>query len=170
MRLRGGFTSRPPQGRLAAIPPHPRSEERALKYRHRGYRDSEYKDERERSKPKQPRSPEERQLRHMMERSATLILRCHQCSADAGFLDTVASQTTCARCGAALHVCRTCAHFDTSARWECRAPIAAPVVDKTAANECPHFKPNTVLDATGRRAGTPSSDARAAFDALFKKK
>ena len=78
----------------------------------------------------------------------------------------------CAQCGAPLHCCRNCAHFDTGARWECREPIEKAVLDKTAANECAHFKPNTVLDATGRRSGSPSSgggDARAAFDALFKK-
>ncbi len=142
-----------------------------MKYRHRGYRDGDYKkDDREKRKPEE-RSPQQKGLRHMMERSAKLILRCHQCSADAGPVEGLTSSATCSQCGAALHVCRTCAHFDTGARWECRAPIEKPVQDKTAANDCQHFKPNTVLDATGRRSGSTSTgDARAAFDALFKKK
>jgi len=142
-----------------------------MKYRHKGYRDSEHKDRDRKKDPPKPRTPEERQLRHMMERSATLVLRCHQCSADAGGAEGVRSSSTCSSCGAALHVCRNCAHFDTGARWECKAPIEQQVLDKTAANECPLFKANTVLDATGRRSGGASpSDARALFDNLFKKK
>jgi len=141
-----------------------------MKYRHRGYRDSDRKEDREKSKPA-PRSPQEKSLRHMMERSAKLILRCQQCSADAGPVEGLTSTSTCAQCAAPLHACRTCGHFDTGARWECRAPIERQVQDKTAANDCPLFKPNTVLDATGRRSGDASTgDARAAFDALFKKK
>jgi hypothetical protein len=141
-----------------------------MKYRHRGYRDSEHDRDKENRKPK-PKSPQERGLRHMMERSARLILRCHQCSADAGSIEGLSSLSTCSNCGAALRVCRSCASFDTGARWECRAPITEPIQDKTSANSCEHFKPNTVLDATGRRSGGAStSDARTAFDNLFKKK
>ncbi|HKY33818.1 MAG TPA: hypothetical protein VJV23_14905 [Candidatus Polarisedimenticolia bacterium] len=142
-----------------------------MKYKQKGYRESEQKD-RKRKEPSRPRTPEERQLRHMMERSARLVLRCHQCSTDAGDAEGLGTRAVCSHCGAALHVCRNCAHFDTGARWECRAPIAAAVLDKTSANDCGHFKANTVLDATGRRSGgssSPSSDARAAFDNLFKK-
>jgi hypothetical protein len=142
-----------------------------MKYRQKGYRDSEFKRDDRKKEPPKPRTPEERQLRHMMERSANLVLRCFQCSADAGSIDGLGSLSKCGSCGAALHVCRNCANFDTGARWECRAPITDPVLDKTAANDCAFFKANTVLDATGRRSGgsTPT-DARAAFDNLFKKK
>ena len=142
-----------------------------MKYKQKGYRDSERREDRKKEPPKQPRTPEERQLRHMMERSANLVLRCHQCSAVAGTGEGLASADLCGGCGAALHCCRNCANFDTGARWECRAPITQPVMDKTAANDCGLFKANTVLDATGRRSGgSAPSDARAAFDNLFKKK
>ena len=141
-----------------------------MKYKQKGYRESEHRDERKKEPPK-PRTPEERQLRHMMERSANLVLRCHQCSSVAGTGEGLLANATCAGCSAALHCCRNCASFDTSARWECRAPITEPVLDKTAANGCSLFKANTVLDATGRRSGgSAPSDARAAFDNLFKKK
>ena len=141
-----------------------------MKYRHRGYRDSDRDKDKEHRKTK-PKSPQERGLRHMMERSAKLIVRCHQCSVDTGPAEGLTSLSTCSNCEADLRVCRTCAHFDTGARWECQAPITEPVQDKTTANSCTHFKPNTVLDATGRRSGTGSaSDARTAFDNLFKKK
>ena len=146
-----------------------------MKYKQRGYKESERKDERKKeSRP--PRTPEERQLRHMMERSARLVLRCHECNTETA-IDDLSSASTCSHCSAALHVCRNCGNFDTGARWECKEPITEPVPDKTAANQCTFFKANTVLDATGRRsggsvAGTPvtSTDARAAFDNLFKKK
>ena len=140
-----------------------------MKYRHRGYRDSEHKNERR--TPSKPRSPAERQLRHIMDRSANLVLRCHQCSAVAGSGEGITRDATCSKCDAALHVCRNCSHFDTGAQWECRAEITEQVQDKLAANSCDLFEANTVLDATGRRSGgaTPSN-ARAAFDNLFKKK
>src|SRR5215475_7377952 len=137
-----------------------------MKYKQKGYRDSEQRDQRRKDspKPRTPTSPEERQLRHMMDRSANLVLRCHQCSAAAGSGEGLGTLAACGSCGAALHCCRNCAHFDTSARWECNATITQPVLDKTAANECGLFKANTVLDATGRRTGGAApSDARAAF-------
>ena len=140
-----------------------------MKYRQKGYRESEFRG-REKKEPPKPKTPEERQLRHMMERSANLVLRCHQCSTAAP-VEGLGTAATCAQCGAALHCCRNCAHFDTGARWECREPIQAAVLYKTCANDCPLFKANTVLDATGRRVGgSAPSDARAAFDNLFKKK
>lgn len=143
-----------------------------MKYKHRGYRDSEFKDRKKTKEPPRPRTPEERQLRHMMERSANLVMRCHQCSTAAAGVEGIVAESTCASCGAPLHCCRNCAHFDTGARWECRAEITEPVLDKTAGNRCPLFQANTVLDATGRRTGSNGAapDARAAFDNLFKKK
>jgi len=140
-----------------------------MKYKHRGYRESEKRDEKDREKGP-PKTPQERALRHMMERSAQLVLRCHQCSANAGPLEGLTPLSTCSNCGAALRVCRNCANFDTVARWECKAPITEHVKDKTAATECTFFSANTVLDATGRRVGTSRTDARVAFDNLFKKK
>ena len=140
-----------------------------MKYRQKGYREGEFRG-REKKEPPKPRTPEERQLRHMMERSANLVLRCHQCSTAAP-AEGLTQDSTCGSCSAALHCCRNCAQFDTGARWECREAIPAAVLDKTAANACELFKANPVLDATGRRVGGAApSDARAAFDNLFKKK
>ena len=77
--------------------------------------------------------------------------------------DTVAS---CASCDAALHSCSHCRHFDTAARFQCRAPIEAPVASKTAGNECPHFEPKVALTFDEDRPS--ADDPRAAFDDLFK--
>lgn len=146
-----------------------------MKYRHRGYKDTEWKDKPGKSdrkrEPLPPKTPEERQLRHMMERTATLVLRCHECNHTAATDETVPTLAKCDHCAASLHVCRNCAHFDTGQRWQCSAPIESAVPEKTTANECALFSANTVLDATGRRAEVAETPrgARAAFDDLFKK-
>lgn len=146
-----------------------------MKYKQRGYRETEQTKKTDRKEPRPPKTPEERQLRHMMERSATLVLRCHQCNSVARDAEGIIKPSICGSCSAPLHCCRNCAHFDTGARWECRETIPQQIQDKTSANDCPQFKANTVLDATGRRSGAPgapgaASNARAAFDSLFKKK
>jgi hypothetical protein len=66
------------------------------------------------------------------------------------------------------------AHFDTGARWECRAEITAVVTDKSGANTCPLFAARIVLDTTGKRTGASgssgsSNDPKAQFDSLFKR-
>ena len=84
-------------------------------------------------------------------------------------LDEITPETTCVRCGAALHSCSNCVNFDTSARWECRRwqEIPARVVKKTAANDCPLFSPKLVQEF-GQDRDKPNDDPRSAFDALFK--
>src|SRR5258705_6767351 len=120
-----------------------------MKYKQKGYRDSERKDKQKKESPgpRPPITPEQRQLRHMMERSANLVLRCHQCSAVAGAGDSVANDATCNGCGAALHCCRNCANFDTGAPWEGRPPITEPVQGKTAANNYALVSADTGLHA-----------------------
>lgn len=147
-----------------------------MKYRQPGYRDSEYKEEREKKRqqdhgPRGPRGP------RGVEREARLVTRCFQCGHQQPAPESVAAKARCPHCGAAQHCCRSCVRFDPGARFECRASIPKRVLSKTAANDCEFFRPETVLDATGRRIATPApagpervSDGRAAFDALFKKK
>ena len=72
----------------------------------------------------------------------------------------------CARCGAELHACAQCAHFDTGAPFECQQPIPSRVSPKDARNNCTFFEPrNTVERET--KSVAPTS-ARKAFDDLFK--
>ena len=101
------------------------------------------------------------------------VLRCARC----GHLLAleVAADSTCSRCGGALHSCAQCASFDTSARWECAQTIAARVAPKDARNECTLFAPRTTVERqTGTTAapadsgGPGPSSARRAFDDLFK--
>ncbi len=144
-----------------------------MKYRQPGYRDSDYKEERERKKDRGPRPPREPRG---APREARLVRRCFQCGHQEPASVGVERETICPKCSAPSHSCRNCAHFDPGARFECRQPIQARIGSKTDANDCSSFKPETVLDATGRRIATPGSEpgdkvsnGRAAFDALFKK-
>jgi len=145
------------------------------KYHHQGYRDSE-REERSREKPP-PRKEltkeeriQRRSLRHAIDREANEVVRCPNCGRNAQSLGAITFETACPHCGAPMHCCRTCRHFDSAARWQCRAEIPAPVGDKTKANHCVEYSPRLVLDVTGRRTGSgPAGDARSQFENLFKR-
>ena len=151
------------------------------KYRQRGYQDSD------RSRSSQgPRGPEPPRPKPEGPRGRGLgaptenVFRCAACgakrmvSAEAGHPDFLALDATCAHCGADLHSCTNCVHFDTGSRWECRrnAELPARVAKKSARNDCALFLPKLAQEfgADRDRPQGPSgpSDPRAAFDALFK--
>lgn len=89
----------------------------------------------------------------------------------------------CFKCGADLHCCKQCVHFDSSTRFQCLKPIPERVVLKDKANTCSLFTPRvtvardvlppgpvTKLPQTGILPAPRSvTEARTAFDALFKK-
>ena len=73
----------------------------------------------------------------------------------------------CPHCGADMHVCMNCQHYDSKSYNECREPAAEVVKEKDRSNFCDHFTPRT------GSAGPGASDKdklRAAAEALFKKK
>jgi len=151
------------------------------KYRQRGYQDSGKGEARDRNAPPPPKKegPRGRGLGSPTD----TVFRCNACGEKRAVAELMAPETTCKRCGAALHTCSNCIHFDTSTYWECRKQpeIPARVAKKTAANECPAFTEKTVQEFAadagprGGGSGGPTSgggranDARAAFDALFKR-
>ena len=100
-----------------------------------------------------------------------LAVVCKKCGNPVQGLGEIESDSACARCGQALHSCLQCSFFDSSARWECsaNARIPARVAAKGARNECPAFSPAASFDLTGRKAADSPSDAKKAFEALFKK-
>lgn len=144
-----------------------------MKYRQRGYRDDEYNEQR-RDRQREERPPDLgnrqqiRSLRHAIDREVIVVTRCAGCGHQVPTSQLeIGPETTCSKCGTALHSCRHCKHFDPDARFECRESIEQRIPDKGAANECKLFKPMQALDATGRRANT-AEDARDAFHNLFK--
>jgi hypothetical protein len=90
------------------------------------------------------------------------------CGVQIRTLTSIAPERSCDECGNPLHSCTNCTFFDSGARFECRKPISKRIDSKTKSNTCSFYQPKTIRDL---RADTPTSpaDARAAFNALFKK-
>ena len=144
------------------------------KYRQRGYQDDDRDRDRERGPtgPAQPQAPREREPRGRPPAEPRKInmpgyqevTRCARCgnlvTADIGF------DTRCTRCGADLHACAQCVHFDTSARFECQQTIETRVSPKDGKNGCTLFDARVTVERI-TTAPAPSS-ARKAFDDLFK--
>lgn len=161
------------------------------KYRQRGYQDSDRAASgnggprrEERPRPQGPRPPIDvtgPRLPRMVQ--SVTAARCFNCSTT--LLD-VDFGSNCPKCGVALHCCKQCAHFEPSTRFQCLKPIQVRIAVKDQANQCELFKPRVTVArdgapasnglAPGSGTATPnipvprnSTDARAAFDSLFKK-
>jgi len=139
------------------------------KYRHRGYMD----DDRDEPRPKRqggggPGRIEGAPRGRTAGLPSEVVFACAVCGRRIRVLEGIEPDATCAGCGKPLHTCTNCAHFDTSARFECRKPVPARIESKAKANRCELFRPKMVRDLSARGPATPD-DARAAFDALFKK-
>jgi hypothetical protein len=91
---------------------------------------------------------------------------CHSCTKEVSITRGVARKEVCASCGADLHCCLNCRHYDRSASKQCRETIAEMVKEKTKANFCDHF-----AFAESRSSGMPAAaeQARSALESLFKK-
>lgn len=120
-----------------------------------------------RSGPRPP--PKEGPRGRGIDTNKAVVFACRGCGEKRRDLETIKSDSTCAKCAAPLHACRHCAFFDTAARWECSQTIPARIPSKTAANSCELFSPARSFDLTGSRAESTPDDARSAFDNLFKK-
>ncbi|MEM7049816.1 MAG: hypothetical protein AAF604_09155 [Acidobacteriota bacterium] len=133
------------------------------KYRQRGYQDDGERPPRSRSgpRPSRPEGPRGRGLG----KPQKSVFRCADCGQEGADQGDIVIGLECA-CGAALHACVNCSHFDTAARFECRAEIGEPVRRKRAANDCEHFRPKLVVEFAREPERKPD-DARSAFDALF---
>ena len=115
---------------------------------------------------------QKKSLRHAIDREAHEVVRCHNCGRNTDGVGAIGLDTRCMHCTAPLHCCRTCRHFDSGARHQCRAPIETAVGNKNEANQCGHYSPRLVLDVTGRRSGKGRSgggDPRSQFENLFKR-
>jgi hypothetical protein len=142
------------------------------KYQHRGYQDSDRPAERRSEQPAQQQGPRERpegpRGRGLGAPTET-VFRCRICGTKQQVQGVLPVEATCSECGNDLHSCSNCQFFDTSRPNECRKPILQRVESKSKRNTCQLFTPKSVQEfASDARAA--SSDPRAAFDALFRKK
>lgn len=161
------------------------------KYRQRGYQDSgSSSGAQDRGDSPRSRAPRAKlpldvtgpRLPRLVESVAAS--RCFNCATT--LPETTDFSGLCPKCGAELHCCKQCAYFEPSARFQCRKPIPERIAVKDKANECEWFSPRVtvardvkppaaspVFPRNGSRleeiAPKSSTDARAAFDSLFKK-
>lgn len=92
-------------------------------------------------------------------------LVCWKCGAGLKDLpQPLGRRAECPTCGAELHVCKLCRHFDTAKAKQCRELAADEVKNKTRANFCEWFQART-----GAYSGTAGAhgDSRAALESLF---
>jgi hypothetical protein len=162
------------------------------KYRQNGYQDSgrdhsnghnghfERRDDRPRQNgPRPPLDVTGPRLPRMVQ--AVTASRCYNCATTLPPGTDFAS--TCPKCNAALHCCKQCAYFEPSTRFQCLKPVPVRISPKDTANTCELFKARVTVARDGAPAPQFSpaavsphiaepknaTDARAAFDNLFKK-
>jgi hypothetical protein len=106
--------------------------------------------------------------------------RCFNCATT--LPADIAFSGNCPKCGAQLHCCKQCSHFEPSTRFQCLKPIPVRIPVKDKMNECGLFSPRVTVAREGTAGSAPpppptagppaptnSEDARSAFDRLFKK-
>ena len=79
--------------------------------------------------------------------------RCFNCST--ALPPDVDWKGKCPKCGAALHCCKQCAHFEPSTRFQCLKPIPARIAGKDQANDCELFKPRVTVARDAAPAQQP---------------
>jgi hypothetical protein len=103
------------------------------------------------------------------------VFRCAMCGAAATGDDASDFDALCSKCGAALHSCKNCVHFDPNNRFECSEPVEGRIAKKDARNDCSFFEARTRVEketttaVSAKRSSPATDDPRAAFERLFKK-
>jgi hypothetical protein len=142
------------------------------KYRQRGYKDSDRDEKPQRPGLQGPREKKDGPRGRGLGAPSESVFRCTACGEKRLIMlgDVVPVDATCAKCGADLHTCSNCIHFDTSVHWECRknAEIPARIAKKRDRNDCALFTPKLAQEFAKDAAKGSPGDARSAFDALFK--
>lgn len=94
--------------------------------------------------------------------------RCASCGELQSVGTAAGLAARCTGCGADLHTCTHCSHFDPGAAAQCRQPGVILVAKKSKANSCPEFEPRERQEFAAEKPAPAAKDPRAAFDALFK--
>lgn len=141
------------------------------KYRQRGYQDDGGEPRREQTRPQGKKEYAPRGQPPVAPKTFNMpgfreVVRCARCGNELTLAVAWSPEGRCPRCGADLHTCAQCVHFDTSAPFECQQPIPVRISPKDARNECASFEPRTTVERETKSAGPPTS--RKAFDDLFK--
>jgi hypothetical protein len=155
------------------------------KYRHNGYQNGSagQGNEAGRERPPVPRHPMDITAPRLPQMVQNVTAsRCHNCvnTLPAGF----DFAQPCPKCASELHCCRQCAHFDSSAHYQCAKPIPERISAKDHRNECSLFTPRVTVARESTKPPEPAKvaavapvaqvsrtvrNARSAFEDLFKK-
>jgi len=149
------------------------------KYRQHGYQDREWESRSKEPKGQGPRKPPAERTSGPPRWDHALgpkpvnlpgtraVSRCAQCGT---VLDGTAALGTCPKCGFELHSCKQCMYFDPGSRFECMQPVKERVAKKDARNDCASYEIRVTREKeTSTPASARPSDARQAFENLFKK-
>jgi len=163
------------------------------KYKQRGYMNSASAEPRETDRPRAPRPKQSLdvtgpRLPRLVQ--SVVASRCYNCSTT--LPEGVNFAGACPKCECDLHCCKQCAYFESSTRFQCRKSIPERIPTKDKANDCELFSPRVTVARDVKAPAAPvlaprangssvsprsesalaprsASDARAAFDSLFKK-
>lgn len=165
-----------------------------MKYKHQGYKDDDQPEDRDRpERQERPRRDPDLPGGRLSEPQRMIKnLRCHHCGQSVhldldarGDIIAIPRDMACGQCQASVHACRNCKHFDPQAAFECRKPVRVRY-RKHEANDCELFEPKVTVEMTrdqsrsegsfaptaasiaGGQAPKTQTDARKAFDDLFK--
>ena len=145
------------------------------KYRQHGYQDRDRDDDRNRERQgsgERTGAPPPKRDNTFGPRPVNLpgthaVSRCTQCGT---VLQGMPTDGRCPKCGFELHSCKQCMYFDPGSRFECMQPVKERVAKKDARNDCTFYE---IRVSREKLTSTPTSarpsDARTAFDNLFKK-
>ncbi|MGH9803635.1 MAG: hypothetical protein ACRD4D_00560 [Candidatus Acidiferrales bacterium] len=145
------------------------------KYRQPGYQDYEFeKSEKGGKKKAEPKVGGARwqQAQATGPRSPQMpgaknLSRCAHCGAELQLLGADPGQ--CPKCGFELRSCKQCQHFDPRSRFECTEAIPKRIANKEARNKCTFFAIRVRVERETKAGPVKPTDARAAFENLFKK-
>ena len=135
----------------------------AQKYRQRGYQDED-RGKRDSQPSADPRPRREGPRGRGLGRPTETLFKCARCGQKLSMETAVGPGATCNGCGADLHSCTNCRHFDSAALFECRQEIPERIARKSTRNQCELFEPKMVQGFATERG---TSDARSEFDSLF---
>lgn len=97
-----------------------------------------------------------------------LMAGCGACGVKLPIIgNQVGRRDECPSCGAELHACIHCRHYDETVAKECKEPFAEVPDDKESANFCELFQ---IGEGGKRGAGVDKASVLSAAEALFKKR
>jgi len=134
-----------------------------MKYRYPGYMDDYWEEQKSRAPKRSKDFPSPTML------TVREVFRCAMCGAAVPAQIGITVDSLCPKCGADLHTCRNCVHFDPGSQYECTEPIPARISRKDLRNECELFEARKIVERETTTSPSKIQDPRAAFDRLFKK-